>query len=124
MTLTGRAGQGQGDVEVERLADRAGLLGPVEDGDLLGRGGQGGGQGGRVEGPVEADLDQAELGAARVEVVDGLLGRLGARAHHDDDLLGVGGAEVVEEVVLTADGLGHLVHVVLDEGRAPRGSTC
>ena len=104
MTLTGPAREGQGDVEVERLADRAGLLGPVEDGDLFGRGGQGRGEGGRVEGAVEADLDQTELGAAGVEVVDRLLGRLRARAHHDDDLVGVGGAEVIEEVVLAADG--------------------
>jgi hypothetical protein len=57
------AGEGQGDVEIERLADRAGLLGPVEDGDLPGRGRDGRVEGGGVEGPVEADLDETELGA-------------------------------------------------------------
>ena len=111
-------GEGHGDVEEERLADGAGLLGPVEDRDLLDGLGQGGVERLGVEGPVQAHLDQTQLGALGVQVVDRLLGRLGAGAHHDDDLLGIRGAEVIEQVVLAADHRGHLVHVMLDDAGA------
>ena len=36
----------------------------------------------------------------------------------DDDLVGVGSADIVEEMVGAADDFGHLVHVMLDDGRA------
>ena len=41
----------------------------------------------------------------------------GAGAHHDDDLLGVGGADVVEQVVLPAGQRGEFVHGVLHDAR-------
>ena len=54
------------------------------------------------EGPVQADLEHADLLAARGQVLDRLLGGLGAGAHQDDDALGVRRADVVEQVVLAA----------------------
>ncbi len=112
--------EGREDVLVQRLARGARLLGAVEDGDGLDRLRDGAEEGLHGEGPEEPDLDEAHLLAARHEVLDGFVGRLGARAHDDDDALGVGGADVVEEVVLPADDLGELVHGLLDDGREGR----
>ena len=78
-------------VLVERLADGAGLLGAVEHGDGLDR---------RAaaratkslerEGPVEADLEHADLLALGDQVLDGLVRGLGAGAHDHDHALGLG----------------------------------
>ena len=51
------------------------------------------------ERPVQAHLQQADLLALRDQVLDRLVGGLGAGAHHDDDALGIGRADVVEQVV-------------------------
>ena len=64
-----------------------------------------------------ADLDDAELGAGGVELGDRLVAGVGAGAHDDDHVLGVGGADVVDYAVLAADELGELVHVLLDDAR-------
>ena len=71
-----------------------------------------------VERPVEADLHEADLLALLVEILDRLVGGLGARAHDHDDALRVGRADVVEEVVLPADELRELVQRLLDDARA------
>ena len=88
------------NIHVEGFADGAGLLGAVEDRDALHALREGRQELVRVEGAVEADLDEAVLGAAgRVQVVDCLLDGLAGGTHCDDDIGGVGGADVVEEVV-------------------------
>ena len=108
--------EGGDDVLVQGLADGAGLLGAVEDGDLLDALGE------RLDevldgpGTVQTDLDQADLLAVRVEVVDGLLEGVAEGAHADHDAVGVLGAVVVEEVVAGAELLVDLVHVGLDDG--------
>ena len=112
-----RLADGGADVLVQRLADGARLLGAVEHGDLLDGGGQGAQEVLDGEGAVQADDDGADLLALLDEVVDGLGHGVGAGAHHDQHALGVGGADVVEQVVLAAGVLGQLVHVLLDDGR-------
>jgi len=107
---------GGADVLVEGLADGSGLLGPVEDGDGLGGGGQGLDEVLDAEGTEEVHLEDADLLALLDEVVDGLLGDVRAGAHHDDDALGVGGADVVEEVVGPAGELAELLELALDDG--------
>ena len=64
------------------------------------------------------DLHQAHLLAAGREVIDRLLDHAAAGAHADDHPLGVGRADVVEEVILPAEELGELVHRLLHDGRA------
>ena len=78
--------------------------------------GQGGDEGFDGEGPVQADFEQADLLAGGEQGFDGLLGHFGAGAHHDDDALGIGRADVIEQVVLAAGELGELVHRVLHDG--------
>ena len=51
-----------------------------------------------------------------VEVVDGLLDGLAAGAHGDDHALGIGGAHVVEELVLAAGQLADLLHDLFHDG--------
>jgi hypothetical protein len=89
-------------VLVQRLAERAGLLGAIEHRDRLHAARHRREERGRGEGPVEADLEHAEHLAARVRVLDQLVGRLRARAHHHDHALGVGVSDVVHEAVAAA----------------------
>ena len=110
-----RLGQGRDDLEVERLADGARLLGPVEDRDGPDRGRQGGDDllgGERLE---EPDPEHPDLLAGRDERVDGLLDGAAGRAHHDDHALGVGSAVVVDQPVAAAGPRGELVHDLLDD---------
>ena len=60
-SVGGILGQDGDDVLVERLAGGAGLLAAVEHGDGLDGRGQRGEEGLGVEGPIEADLEQADL---------------------------------------------------------------
>ena len=112
--LLAGVGQGSDHIHVQRLAHGAGLLGPVEDGDLLAGGGDGGQELLGGEGAVQADLDQADLLAVGVHVVDDFLGHVADGAHGDDDALGVGGAIVVEQLIVGAQLLVDLAHVLLD----------
>ena len=106
--------EGGHDVEVYRLADRTGFLAAVENGDLLNRSRDCSGEVLDRERAVQVDLHHADLAALRVQVVNGLLDRLGSRAHDDDDFLCVRRAVVVEQLVVAAGQLVDLVHVVLN----------
>ena len=59
------------------------------------------------------DSHHTDLLALLHQVVDALAGRLRGRTHEDDDVLGIGSAVVVEEVVLAARDLGNLGEVLL-----------
>ena len=109
--------QGGDHVQVHGLAHGAGLLGPVQHGDLLDRGGDGGGKVLHGEGTVQVDLHHAHLAALLVQVVHGLLHGLAGGAHHHDDLLRVGSAVIVEQLVVPAGQLADLIHVMLDRVR-------
>jgi hypothetical protein len=98
------------DVEVERLADRAGLLRAIEDRDALGRARQGRDERRDVERPVEAHAQEADALAARHEVVDGLVRRLRARAQDHDHARRLGVAVVLEQPIRAARHLGEAVH--------------
>ena len=97
-------------VLVERIAEAAGLLGAVEHGDHLGRGGHDLEKRIRGERTEQAHLDQANLLALGVQVVDHFLDGFARGAHGHDDAVGVGRAHVVEELVGTAGQRADLVH--------------
>ena len=63
------------------------------------------------------DSHHTDLLALLQQVVDALAGRLRGRTHEDDDVLGIGGAVVVEEVILAARDLGNLGEVLLHDLR-------
>ena len=106
--------QGGDYIQVHGLAHGAGLLGAVQHGDFLHRGGNSGGEVLHGEGTVQVNLHHAHLAALGVQIVHGLLHSLGGGAHHHDDLLRVGSAVVVEQLVVPAGELVDFVHVVLD----------
>ena len=110
-------GQGAHDVLIQGLAQGAGLLGAVHDGDLLDGLGQGLDELRGNEGTVQADLDQADLFAIGVQVVDDFFGNVAEGAHGDDDAVGIGCAVVVEQLVVGAQLGVDLVHVLFDDGR-------
>ena len=114
LAVAERLGQRRDRVEEERLADRAGLLRPVEDGDVAHGCGQRLGERLRRERPVQPHLRHADTLAARGERRDGLLHRLPARPHHHEHALGLRVPEVVDDVVAAAGALGEERHRVLD----------
>ena len=100
----------------ERLAERPGLLGAVEDGDAAhGRRER---RDERVggEGPEEPHCEHADLLAGGGEGVDRLARRADARAHQDEDALGLGMAVVVEEAVACVPCARRARHRALDGG--------
>ncbi len=105
------------DVQEQRLALGARLLRAVHDGDLLDRGRQCLDELGRHEWAVQANLDQADLLAVCVQVVDDLFDDVAERAHGHDDAVGIGRAVVVEQLVVGAELGVDFVHVLLDDGR-------
>ena len=106
--------QGVDDVEVKRFAGGAGFFAAVEDGDLLYCGRKSCSEMLDRERAIEADFEEADFFAAGGESLDGFVGGFGAGAHHDDDALGVGSADVIEKMIGAADDLGELVHGGLD----------
>ncbi len=107
-------GQGGNHVQIQGLAQSAGLLGAIQDGDLLGGGGNGRDELIGGEGAIQADLDQTHLLTVGVHVVDDFLGHVADGAHGDDDAVRVGRAVVVEQLVVGAQLLVDLAHVLLD----------
>ena len=103
-------------VEVQRLTQGAGLLGTVEDSDLLAGCGNGLDELVGAEGTVQADLDQTDLLTLSQHIVDDLLCHVADGAHSDHDAVCVGSAVVVEELVVGAQLDVDLVHVLLDDG--------
>ena len=103
------------DIQCQRLADGAGLFGPVEDGNLLHAVRDSGEECLGAERSVQADFDDADLLALGCEIIDGLFNSLVDGTHSDDDLLGIGSAVVVEELVVCADLGIDFVHVLLDD---------
>ena len=91
------------DIQCQRLADGAGLFGPVEDGDLLHAVGDSCEECLGAERSVQTNLDYADLLALGSEVIDSLFNGLVDGTHCDDDLLGIGSAVVVEQLVVCAD---------------------
>ncbi len=106
------------DVEIERIADRARLLRPVEDGERLHGLRERREERRNVERPEEPHLQDADFLALGDEMLDGLVGRFGARAHEDDDARRLGMADVVEEVVRAPRELREAVHLRLHVPRA------
>ena len=100
-------------VEVKRLTGTTGLLGTVEDSDMLHGLGHCLEEVLHTERTEEVDLDHTDLAALGIELVNHLLGGLTGRAHADHDILSILCAVVVKEVVVTAGDLAQLVHIVL-----------
>ena len=90
------------DVEVERLAVGAGLLGAVEHGHLAHARGQRGEQLGRRERPVQPQLEHPDPLATTDEVGHRLAHRLSGRPHDDDDPVGLRVAGVLGDPVVPA----------------------
>ncbi|CDC68726.1 putative uncharacterized protein [Oscillibacter sp. CAG:155] len=111
----GLAGVGQsGDnIHVQRLALCAGLLGAVQHGDLLAGSGDGSQQLVRTERTIQVNLHHADLLAVSGHVVDDLLGHVADGTHGDDHALSVGSTIVVEELIVGAQLLVDLAHVLL-----------
>ncbi len=110
---------GQRDQHIleQRLAVGTRLLAAIKDGYRPGRRRQGGEQRRRRPRPEQAHLQETNLIAVAVQMVDGLLHRLGTRTHQNDDALGIGRADVVEQSVLAPGQPGKLVHILLDNAR-------
>ena len=102
--------EGGADVEVERLAQGAGLLGAVEHGDALAGRRDGVHEALGAERTIQVNAHQTDLLAHLVELVDGLGRNVAAGAHRHDDALRIRSADVVKRLVRAAGDLADLVH--------------
>ena len=102
--------EGGADVEVERLAQGAGLLGAVEHGDALAGRRDGVHEALGAERTIQVNAHQTDLLAHLVELVDGLGRNVAAGAHRHDDVLRIRSADVVKRLVRAAGDLADLVH--------------
>ena len=107
-------GQSGDNILIERLALGAGLLGAVQNGQSLAGSGDGSQQLIGPEGTIQVDLHHADLLAVSVHVVDDFLCHVADGTHGDDDAVSVGSAVVVEELIVSAQLLVDLAHVLLD----------
>ncbi len=98
-SFVGMLGEHRDDVLVERLAGCARLLAAVEHGNRLDGGRQRVDERRCVEGPIEADLDQADLLALLRQQIHGLFGGFRTGTHQHDHALRIGGAVVIEQVI-------------------------
>ena len=106
-------GHGGDNVLIERLARGARLLCAVQHADDLGGGGKRLEKVIHREGAEEAHLDEAHLLALPCQVLNRVFSRTTARAHHDENALGIRCTLVVKEVVLAAREFGQRVHLAL-----------
>ena len=97
--LVHRLVQGGADVEVQRLADGARLLGPVEHGDGANARGQRGDELLGGEGTVEADGHQPDPFPVLDEGIDRLARRASSRTHEHEDAFGVRSTVVLDQAV-------------------------
>ena len=105
-------------VQIQGLAQGAGLLGAVQNGDLLAARRNSAQEVLHGEGTIEVHLDQAQLLALGCQVVDGLFDGVAAGAHADDHALCIGCADVVEGLVVAAGQLANLLHDLGDDVRS------
>ena len=106
--------QGSSNIQVQGLAQGAGLLGTIQNCNLLCSLGQDLQQSGGHPGTVQADLDDTDLLALGVQVIDDFVSNVADRAHSDHDTVSIGCAVVVEQIVVGAQLLVDLGHVLLD----------
>ena len=109
-----RLGERREHVEEQRLAERTGLLGPVEHGDALRARRQRLRQFAGRERSVEPELCHADSLTLRLQEGNGLARSLPARSHQHQHSFGLGMPAVVDQPVVAARTLTELVHRVLD----------
>ena len=114
-----RLGERRDHVQIQRLADRPGLLGAVQNADRAHRRRQRFEERSGGKWAVQPHLDHPDPLAALDESGDGLHHRLGARAHHHQHSLRLRVTGVVDDVHRAAGALAQAGHQVLDRTRNP-----
>jgi len=105
--------QSHNNILIQRLALRAGLLGAVQNRDLLCGCGNSSKQLFSAEGTEQTDLNKADLLAVGVQIVDNFLDNVVDGAHSNDDAVSVGRTVVVKQLIVGAQLLVDLSHVLL-----------
>ena len=118
-----RLGEGRHHVLVERLAERARLLGAIEHRDRARARRDRSEQRRGGERPEQPQHDESDAFAARDERIDALRRGARARAHQHDHALGVGRADVVDEPVAAPGARGEARRSTRRRSRAPRRGT-
>ena len=114
--LSAGLAQSGNNVEVEGIAESAGLFGAVKHCDLLGGGGNCLCELCSHERTIEADFDKTDLLALCSHVVNDFFNDVTDRAHCDDHTVSVRIAVVVEELVIGSELVVDLAHVLFHDG--------
>ena len=110
-------GQSSHDVQVQRLAQGAGFLRAIQNGDLLHGCRQGIHKALRAERTIQVHAHEANLLAHGDELVDSFCRHVAAGAHGNDDILSIRRADIVERLVRTSGQLADLFHDLFHDGR-------
>ncbi|OPY77541.1 MAG: hypothetical protein A4E70_02570 [Syntrophus sp. PtaU1.Bin005] len=105
------------DLQVQGLSNAHRGLEPVENGYFLDRPRQNLEEVLPGEGKVKPDLDEAELGPPRVQIIDGPFNDVAARSHGDDDFVRFGMAHVIKEVIGSSGQFADLSHFLFHDAR-------
>ena len=106
------------NVKIQRLTERTRLLGSVKNGNLLAGVRDSLNELGSNERSVQSYLNKTELCAlCCVEVIYRLFNSITYAAHSNDNMSCIGSTVVVEQLVVCADLLVDLVHVILNDTR-------
>ncbi len=109
--------QGIAHIQVQRLAGSTGLLGAVQNSQVLASSRNFRQQMLHGEGTEQVDLDEAHLLTALHQIVNHLGQCLADRAHGYHNALGIGSTVVVEQLIVAAGDLVDLAHIFLNDGR-------
>ena len=60
------------------------------------------------------NFQQAELGTVGVQIADGFFNRFGARTHDDDNLFGIGGTDIIDNIIFAAGDFSEFIHFFLN----------
>ena len=112
-----RFGERGDHVQIERVANRARFLRAIEHGHGADSRRQRRQKRRPDERAEEADLHHADLVSLSVQMIHGLVHRVGTRSHDHDHALGGGIADVVEEAVAAPGQLAEPLHRALDGAR-------
>ena len=105
------------NVEVKRLTEIPRLFGAVENDDLLRGFRNAAGESFCRERTVQTHLNETQLCALRVQLFNRRFNRVTGRTHGNDHLLGIYGADIVEQIILAAELGCKGIHVFLNNSR-------
>ena len=102
------------DIFIQRLAERTGFFGTVQNGNALAGCGECFDKFLGSERAIQTNFNESEFITFSIQIVDGFLNYICAAAHADDYVLSIFCSDIVKQMIAAAGDLADFVHIVLD----------